>query len=159
MIEIIRSSLAQISVPRFYHTERGFQGELVSKLNLELDKTGGGRVVVEQEYQKVIEQHGLRIRPDIIIHTPFEGSDFSNRRQGNYVVLELKLRATQKEAFEDFNKLEQMRESLDYPLGIFVNINAKETFLKDYKKRTDIALFSFAIRLEQDSVIISEFSS
>ncbi len=157
LLEIVRAALASITHPRLYETERGFQGELVSNLNVRLDDIGLGRLLVEQEYQKVIELHGFKTRPDIIIHIPFEESDFENPRQGNYVVFELKLRATQKEAFGDFDKLEQMGEFLDYPFGFFINIDASDTFLQQYKKRTDIELFSFAVRLEQDDVVISEF--
>lgn len=155
-LDVIRESLVAITHPRFYETERGFQGQLVSNLNARLEEIGLGRAIVEEEYQKVIELHNLKIRPDVIIHIPFEGSGLENRQQGNFVAFEFKLRATQKDAFEDFEKLEQMKEHLGYPLGIFINIHSSESYLENYTKRTDIELHSFAVNLDGNSIVICE---
>jgi len=157
LLEVVRESLLSIIHPRFYETERGFQGQLVSNLNARLEEIGLGNIIVEEEYPKVFKQHGLKIRPDVIIHVPFEESGLESRREGNFVVFELKRSASQKEAFHDFDKLEQMRDALDYPLGIFINVDASDTHLDNYTKRTDIELHSFAVRQENNQVIIHEF--
>ena len=159
LLEAVRESLQAIVHPRFYETERGFQGQLVSNLNSHLEETGLGNVIVEEEYSKVLRLHGLNIRPDIIIHTPFEGSGLDNRREGNFVVFELKRNATQEDAFHDFGKLEQMGDKLNYPVGIFVNIASSETYLENYAKSTNIELHSFAVNLDNEQVIVHEFHS
>ena len=45
-----------------------------------------------QEHQKTLRIHGLNIRPDIVIHEPFDPLIHANRRDGNYAVFELALR-------------------------------------------------------------------
>ncbi len=50
--------------------------------------------IVEQEYQKQADLHGMTIRPDIIIHDPFNPTRHHVRTEGNLAVVELKLRAT-----------------------------------------------------------------
>lgn len=156
LLEAVRESLLEIIHPRFYETERGFQGQLVSNLNARLEEIGLGNIIVEEEYPKVFKQHGLKIRPDVIIHVPFEGSGLENRREGNFVVFELKRDATQEDAFHDFDKLEQMGNKLNYPLGIFVNIASGETYLENYEKKANIELHSFAVNLIGDQVVIRE---
>ncbi len=43
-------------------------------------------------------------------------------------MIELKLRASEFEARDDFSKLDLMFEKLNYPPGIFLNIDSNETF-------------------------------
>jgi hypothetical protein len=123
LIEIIRESLYAIEEPRFYETERGFQGQLLIELSKRIPKYfPDGMAVIEQEHQKTLELHGLRIRPDIVIHQPFDQVIHETRRHGNFAVIELKLRAGPKKAAEDFKNLYSMLTLLDYPVGIFINI-------------------------------------
>ena len=62
-----------ITEPRFFATERGFQGELLAELRARLHEAYfPGDPVVEQEYQKRMREHDIRIRPDLIVHIPFE---------------------------------------------------------------------------------------
>lgn len=115
----VRDALTAINNPRFFETERGFQGELIAHLAaLQLPD----QAILEQEYQKRQREHGLTIRPDIIIHEPYDPKRHAARTEGNYAVLELKLNATPGEALEDFHSLATMIKVLHYPLGIFVNI-------------------------------------
>ena len=108
---MLSQSLESIRDPRFFQTERGYQGELLAELRKRLrDVALPGDPVVEQEYQKRIPDHGIKIRPDIIIHIPFERDTAGRRDEGNFVAIELKLRATEKDALWDFTNLAQMHE-------------------------------------------------
>ncbi|MBK7664281.1 MAG: hypothetical protein IPJ21_12180 [Sterolibacteriaceae bacterium] len=121
----VRDALASITAPRFFQTERGYQGALLAQLHQRLLLSDDA--IVEQEYQKQAGQHGLTIRPDIIVHEPFDPARHHARTEGNVAVIELKLRATAADALGDFQSLRSMLEVLRYPLGVFVNIDAAVT--------------------------------
>ena len=90
-IAAIEEALGAIDEPRFFKTERGYQGELLAELRPRLKKAGfPGDPVVEQEYQKRIKAHRLKIRPDLIIHIPFERGKTEARTEGNFVAIEIK---------------------------------------------------------------------
>ena len=110
----------------------------------------------EQEYQKTLKNHGVNIRPDIIIHIPYEVGIYDNRASGNFIVIQLKLNAYVRKAREDFDKLDLMFEKLDYPLGIFLNIASTKTFLDQYEGSYPKRLHCFAVRLVNNEVIIYE---
>lgn len=96
-LPLFMEALATIREPRFYDTERGYQGEVLAELRSRLVGAGlPGDPVVEQEYQKTIPQHGLTIRPDIIIHIPFDRGVTGSRREGNFVAVELKRRGSRR---------------------------------------------------------------
>lgn len=145
LLTALRASLEAIDHPRFYETERGFQGELIAQLQ--------GRTwfqptyITEQEHQKKEQWHGLRIRPDIIIHWPFDPAFHRDRTEGNLVAFELKLNATSDEAKTDFAKLGLMIERLRYPLGVFVNIGSEHAFaeLMPTAFQQNIAVFGVAL--------------
>ena len=69
----------------------------------------------------------LAIRPDIIGHEPFDRERHRARTDGNLAVIKLKLRVTAAEARADFQSLCAMLKTLNYRLGIFVNIDAVTT--------------------------------
>ena len=115
VLSAVRESLRSVMHPRFYETERGFQGQFLVELTKRLPRTQYKGSVIEQEYQKRIRPHGLRIRPDVIVHVPFDGRKHRSRREGNFVVFELKLAADQGAAFEGFESLSNMCATLDYP--------------------------------------------
>lgn len=121
----LRESLAAITAPRFFQTERGYQGALLTQLTgcLQLPDYG----IVEQEYQKQALLHGLTIRPDIIVHEPFNSDRHHARTEGNVAVVELKLRARPADALADFESLRAMLDALRYRLGVFVNIDSTAT--------------------------------
>jgi hypothetical protein len=54
--------------------------------------------VVQQEYQKRLNRHGIRIRPDIIMQIPFGRGLAEQRDEANFVAIELKRMATEKRA-------------------------------------------------------------
>ncbi len=148
----VRDALAAISSPRFYATERGYQGALLSQINLNLKMSE--HTLSEQEYQKRLNLHGLKIRPDIVIHEPFDSARHENRIEGNYAVIELKLNANENDAKNDFDKLALMIEVLKYQLGIFVNINSRNTFIEKAPKHLSGKIFSFAVELSEGKVHI-----
>lgn len=145
MVQIIVECLKSVRRARFFETERGYQGELLAELRARLPQAGlPGHAIVEQEYQKRLPDHGVRVRPDIIIHVPTP--DGRNRRQGNFAVFELKRRAGQAEAREDFASLDAVLGALDYPLGVFVNIASFHTQAAHYCGRFGERLHFFAVR-------------
>lgn len=121
-----REALQAIDNPRLFETERGYQGELLAQLGRRIELAP--EAIVEQEYQKQVSRHGLAIRPDIIIHEPFDERRHSGRDEGNFAVIELKLKASRAKAVGDFHSLARMIEVLKYPLGVFVNIGSSRTF-------------------------------
>lgn len=146
MINTIASSLTSIIHPRFYETERGFQGAFLASLERTIPNVGLPHgAIVEQEYQKRFHEHGLKVRPDIIIHVPTPIG--SNRRHGNFAVFELKLAARDEDAQKDFASLDSVLAVLDYPLAFFVNIAAEVTHANQYKGPFPDRIHWFATRL------------
>ncbi|NMM02323.1 hypothetical protein HHL24_30915 [Paraburkholderia sp. RP-4-7] len=125
LIRDFRTALSSIVEPRLFETERGFQGALLAEMHRLVPLPVG--TVIEQEYQKRLRQHGLSQRPDIIIHEPFDPTRHRTPADGNHAVVELKLRATAAHAIVDFDKLSLIRDVLEYPLAIFVNIGSAIT--------------------------------
>jgi hypothetical protein len=123
-----REALRAIREPRFYDTERGYQGALLVEVQNRLPRLRiAGHPVIEQEYQKRVLAHGIRIRPDLIVHVPFERGAMASRKDGNFVGIEIKLRATDDQAKDDFESLQSLSTALGYPLTIFVNVDSEET--------------------------------
>lgn len=128
LLTSVREALAAIAQPRFFDTERGYQGQLLVELGARLQLPNAA--IVEQEYQKQAQMHGLNIRPDIIIHEPFDPERHHTRADGNFAVMELKRRASSADARDDFRSLAQMLDVLRYRLGIFINIDSRMTHSK-----------------------------
>ena len=165
-IEIVRMAIQRINEPRLFQTERGDQGALISELtNLLQQANTWLKNSIEQEYQKRAREHGLRIRPDIIIHIPYERGMFSSREEGNFIVIELKRRASRRAAFGDFEKLEKICEVLKYPIGMFLNIDSEQLYLAEYlhkrgrEHHRKYFLYEFAVRLAQDTPVVREQSA
>lgn len=102
-------------------------------------------------------EHRLSLRPDIIVHIPFQRGTRS-RREGNFAVFELKLRAQLKDAQKDFEKLSRICSVLGYPLGIFINIDSEETYF-DFNESFQYSIYVFAIQLSGERVLIRESST
>jgi len=132
LMSIVAEAIKQIRSPRFFNSERGFQGQLQSNLDKLLRKRNliDNHVVVEEEYQKTLDEHGISHRPDIVVHVPFEEEITETRREGNFVAFELKIQANKNDALKDFGKLNDYITKLDYPLCVFVNINSDESFIE-----------------------------
>ena len=132
LIAATEAAIRSVDAARFFQTERGFHGRFYCPLQAELDRVGliAGGAILEMEYQKSA-RHGLGQRPDIVFHIPAEHSD-AGVRANNFAVWALKRRATTIEARDDFDKLDQMFDALEYPLGFFVNIDATDPMREHY---------------------------
>lgn len=150
----VRDALQSITAPRLFETERGYQGALLGQLDRRLQLPA--RVILEQEYQKQAGRHGVTIRPDIIIHAPFDPERFADRTQGNVAVIELKLRATAAEAADDFKSLGLMLDVLRYPLGVFINIGANRTWAELLPQALQGRVVCFAVHLQDTAVTVVE---
>lgn len=64
--------------------------------------------------------------------------------------------STQIELNQDFDKLDLMFRELDYPLGIFLNINSANTFIDHYTGDYPERLHCFAVRLVNHKAVIME---
>jgi len=149
-----RESLEAIIAPRFYETERGFQGELLTQLSKRLRLSDPA--IVEQEYQKRQHVHGLSIRPDLIIHEPFDLGHHSSRTEGNIAVVELKLNASANKAAQAFQSLAAMLNVLEYPIGIFVNIGTTETYADLVPQEVKGRIALYAVSLNESHVYVVE---
>ena len=104
--------------------------------------------------KKTMPLHGLNTRPDIIVHIPFDRRRAERRDQGNFVAIELKLRATESDALEDFGKLERICEILAYPLAVFINIDSRETYSDRLPSTIAGRTACYAACLEADNPVI-----
>jgi hypothetical protein len=145
LLACIHDSLAAITNPRFFDTERGLQGELLAQLTARVALPD--QAILEQEYQKSANLHRLTTRPDIIIHEPYDPERHLNRTEGNVAVVALKLRATANDAIDDFKKLADMIRVLQYPLGIFINIASATTYGHLVPANLRWRVVSFAVAL------------
>ena len=152
----LERALANVKHTRYFETERGYQGALIAELQNELPSFNWERVIIEQEYQKRIKAHGITLRPDIIIHVPFDEDESNTRGEGNFVVFELKLNASESSALVDYNNLSNMCSLLNYPLAVFININSDQTHIERYEGENKGKLVSYSVRLSEDQVIISK---
>ena len=151
MIPAILTALRAVTNARFFETERGYQGELLAELRSALPALAlDGDAIVEQEYQKRMRDHGIDRRPDIIIHVPTPAG--GDRREGNFAVFELNFRSGPMEAKEDFDNLDTVIGALNYPLGIFVNIDSVRTQAVHYAGPYRDRIHFFAVRLVQGAV-------
>lgn len=152
MIPVITECLRSVSHPRFFETERGYQGAFLTELKMRLPRIAvPGDAIVEQEYQKRFSLHGINVRPDIIIHVP-TASDHGDRRKGNFVVFELNLHAGAAEAQGDFSNLDAVLTKLDYPLAVFVNIATGSTQAAQYTGTFKSRIHCFAVRQSQGTI-------
>lgn len=148
IIETIVEALKHMDSPRFFKTERGFQGRFACALYEIFDakKIFPDDTIIEEEYQKRIRPHGTRLRPDLIVHVPVESGHSGSRIKNNFVVFAFKRQANEYRAKEDFKKLNELFEKLKYPLGIFININGcPEVFLDKYSGSFKNRIHEFCI--------------
>ncbi len=154
-LALLRQALESIDEERFFQDERAFQGALLQQLGKRV-KNGAfpGNPIIEQEYQKRLPLHGIKIRPDIIVHVPFERGFTKQRGEGNFVAMELKRRATRKKANDAFLNLVKIEEALKYPLTVFINIDSEETYSSLCPNSIANQTMCFAIRLENGTPVV-----
>jgi hypothetical protein len=157
LLEAVRNSLVAIRDPRFYETERGFQGQLLAELAHRMpDLFPADYVIIEQEHQKTLARHGITLRPDVIIHQPYDPAIHATRRDGNFAVIALKLRAGPTKALGDFKDLITMMDVLHYPVGIFINIGHSHPQFEHTPAGAQGRIVAFATRLEANNVLVVE---
>ncbi len=133
IIDIVIKAIKDVDSPRFFKTERGYQGRFACALYKELDEKEifPDDAIIEEEYQKNLKDHRTKQRPDLIIHVPAESSQSRSKAENNFVVFAFKKRASEHDAEKDFKKLNELFKNLKYPLGIFININGNSKVFMD----------------------------
>ena len=129
--------------------------EIIKRLN---EESWVG-AIVEQEYAKKLKEHGLKIRPDLIIHIPFDEKHHKSRREGNFAVIELKLKCTMAQAAKDYEHIAEMCSKLDYAAGVFVNIGSSETYYHKYVGINKEKIVAFDVELLQGKVKLTEYKT
>ena len=152
---LLEESLQGISEEVLYRDERGFQGALLHELNARIGKgVLPEDPIIQQEYQKRLRHHGIKIRPDIIVHIPFERGLAEGRDEGNFAAMELKRRATVKSARAAFANLALMKRALKYPLTVFINVDSEETHAAVCPWSIADQNVCFAVRLEEGRPVL-----
>ena len=150
----LRSALEAIRHPQYFEDERAYQGALIAQLTAHIPSgvmpTNG---IIQQEPQKTLARHHLNLRPDVIVHEPYDSAHHRGRNEGNHVVIELKRRATMAAALEDFESLDAMLNVLNYPLGIFLNIGSADSFSRAVPERLRARITCLAVELGSDRVV------
>lgn len=152
----LETALNNISHPRYFETERGYQGALIAELQQQLPNFNWDGAIVEQEYQKRIREHGLTVRPDLIIHVPFLNNEHNSRSEGNFVVFELKLNASENAAITDYENLSRMCSILNYPLAVFINIDSDVTHIEKYHGDNRTKLVSYSVHLSNGNPVVTK---
>ena len=107
--------------------------------------------ILEMEYQKS-KVHGTRQRPDIILHTPREVS--GGAKLGNICFRALKRKASRSGALKDFDLMDELIATLDYQLGIFLNIGAEETFMSEYSGQFPQNILGVALTTTDEGPVV-----
>ncbi len=133
LINATESAIRAVDAARFFQTERGFHGRFYCALQKQLEQAGllASGAILEMEYQKS-RRHDLSQRPDIVFHIPAEYSR-ATVQENNFAVWALKRRATRAKAESDFVLLDEMFQSLHYPLGFFLNIDSTDPMMQHYQ--------------------------
>jgi hypothetical protein len=150
-------ALKSIRHPRYFESERGYQGQFYHFLYDELQRQGvfsNSGLILEEEHQKSDIPHKTRQRPDIILHIPRKESG-AQAFENNVAVWALKLKASAEDASEDFRKLDEMFEYLHYPLGFFVNIDSTAHYKNSYKGNYPDRIVEFTVFLKGEEVVLS----
>jgi hypothetical protein len=154
-LAVLREALGNIGEERLFQDERGYQAELLQELGRRLERGSlPGDPIIQQEYQKRLPLHKIRIRPDIIVHVPFDRGLAKTRDEGNFVAIELKRCATAKTARQAFANLALMKKALKYPLTIFINVDSEETHRAICPKSIAGQTVCFAVLLEEGKPVV-----
>lgn len=152
-LNALRQALENVREERFFKTERGYQGELLSALKSRLAQAEfPGDPVVEQEYQKTIPRHGLKIRPDLIVHVPFERGVNDTRTEGNFVAIEIKRDPNQ--VTKAFESLQLIAEKLHYPLTVLIMVDSAETHAAQCPVAIAAQTVGFAAVIENGTPVV-----
>lgn len=152
VVEATEEALRAVREPRFFRSERGFQGRFYCALQEALDhrRLLDEPRVLEIEYQKSTK-HRTTQRPDVILHVPAEEQGASVA-ENNFAVWALKRRASRSAARGDFQKLDEMIDRLGYEFGVFVNIDSGEHRKEAYCGNHSDRISAVAARLVDGDV-------
>lgn len=150
----IHRALAKVGHARFFENERGFQGELSRHLHEEMKGSLVGNEIFEEEHQKTTHKHNLKLRPDLILHVPFDPEEHESRCDGNKVVILLKRRATERTAKEQIRELKQYLNVLQYRIGVFVNIDSSRVYPDALSSEDCDRIICFAVYKEEGQTIV-----
>ena len=154
-LTVLRQALGNINEERSFQDERSFQGALLQELARRLERgVLPDDPIIEEQYHKRLRAHGIRIRPDIIVHVPFERRLTEGRGQGKFIAIELKLRATAKTAKEALGNLAILKKVLKYPLTIFINVDSDETHFPLCPEGVVDQTVCFEVRLEDRNALV-----
>lgn len=149
-------SLKEIITPRFYSSERGFVNEFSNRLSRQIEDIDDlpNPAILEAEAQKRrIPHYGLTQRPDLIIHIPIETGLTKNANENNFAVYAFKLRGGYSKVQEDFIKLDEMFNYLNYSVGFFVNIGVfPNSYLNTYQGVFKDRIHEFSVGLDNGFV-------
>lgn len=157
IIDSVIEALKQIQSPRFFQTERGFQGRFTCALYKVFDAKNilPDDTIIEEEHQKRIKFHRTRLRPDLIIHVPIKFGRSGSRTENNFVVFAFKKQANEDKVKKDLEKLNELFEKLGYQLGIFINIGGLKSFLYKYSGPFKTRVHEFCITQTNSKLNIS----
>jgi hypothetical protein len=148
-------AIKAVDAARFFQTERGFHGQFYCALQNQIEQAGlmTNGAILEMEYQKS-RRHGTWQRPDIVFHIPVEHSGASVG-ENNFAVWALKRRASITDAVSDFALLDDMFETLRYPLGFFVNVDSTDQMGQHYTGEHPDRLATVAAKLIDAQVTVN----
>lgn len=154
MLALIQDAIRSIRNPHVFELAQSYRGELLAEIRRRLPEAGlPGDALVQQEYQRRLVDHGVNVRPDIIIHVPMRiGAD---RRLVNFAVLEMDRSAGPKAAQEDFDDLDLAMAFLQYPLAVFLNVASTQTQASHYQGPFRDCLHCFAVRFAANRLRIA----
>lgn len=156
----LHAAVRAIREPRFFDTERGYQGELLVQLSRRLEDRQilPKGFIIEQEHQKTSRKHGFRIRPDIIIHIPLRRGIACAEDVGNFAAIEIKRRADRASAIAAFDSLQLLKSKLNYRLTVFLNVDSDETCAHFCPAAIKAQTFCIATKLDDGHVGIASTS-
>lgn len=159
ILEEVINSIKSINTPRYYKSERGYQTEFYSHLSINIKGKGlfPEQAILEAEVQKrTLEHYGITQRPDLLIHIPIETGLTEETNENNFLNIAFKLKGNKKSSIEDFMKLDEMFEKLNYKEGLYINIGKFPTvFLEAYEGNFKNRIHEFSIGLVNGEVRIN----
>ena len=111
-----------------------------------------GDPIIEQEHQKRLPDHGINLRPDLIIHIPFDRGTLEDRKGGNFVVIEIKRRSA--DVQQAFESLRMIHEALNYQLTVLVNIDSQQTHAEECPASIAQQTVCFAVMEEAGAPVV-----
>lgn len=153
IIEATIEAVGSVMHPRLFESERGYHGQFYYELQRVLEGKGlWPDYLLEMEYQKSA-RHGLSQRPDIVFHIP-QKVHGGRVEEHNWAVFELKRKASNRTASDDFEKLDDMIARLSYRLAIFINIASAMHRLDQYQGPHRDRVHALAVQRVENALLV-----